>query len=368
MTIGQNIKRLRRNADMTQEELAEMLSISSQAVSRWETDSAMPDISLLPMIANIFDVTTDSLLGVDISNKEAHIKSIIEEAQETGKSGHISRAAEIIRNGIARYPNSYELLSELQEYLYILSKHSPDKEKAVIRKEIISLGEKVIANCMDNQIRNRVMTILCYTYNKVGEKEKAEKIALSMPNIYESGNVLRTHIETGDRQYEAKRYLIVTLISMAVTELSKLNTKLDNGDWALSDDEQIIIYQKALSLIDVLCEDNDYGEYILNVSDLYRNIAAVFSRKNDIAKSLEYLKKAVTINVSFDNSYKPTQVHTSLLLRNDIYDDFFCTDTNNASLSLLIDINNNEDFNAVKKEAGFADLCNELKKAAGNRN
>ena len=175
MTIGQNIKRLRRNADMTQEELAEMLSISSQAVSRWETDSAMPDISLLPMIANIFDVTTDSLLGVDISNKEAHIKSIIEEAQETGKSGHISKAAEIIRNGIARYPNSYELLSELQEYLYILSKHSPDKEKAVIRKEIISLGEKVIANCMDNQIRNRVMTTLCYTYNKVGEKEKAEK-------------------------------------------------------------------------------------------------------------------------------------------------------------------------------------------------
>lgn len=262
MTIGQNIKQLRRNADMTQEKLAEMLSISSQAVSRWETDSAMPDILLLPLLANIFNVTTDSLLGVDISNKEAHIKSIIEEAHETGKSGRISEAAEIIRNGIAKYPNSYELLSELQEYLYLLSNHSPAKEKTIIRKEIISLGEKVIANCTDN----------------------------------------------------------------------------------------------------------DYGEYILNVSDLYRNIAAVFSRKNDIAKSLEYLKKAVTINVSFDNSYKPTQVHTSLLLRNDIYDDFFCTDTNNASLSLLIDINSNEDFNAVKKEAGFADLCNELKKVAGNRN
>ena len=368
MTIGQNIKRLRRNADMTQEELAEMLSISSQAVSRWETDSAMPDISLLPMLANIFDVTTDSLLGVDISNKEAQIKSIIEEAQETGKSGHISKAAEIIRNGLARYPNSYELLSELQEYLYILSEHLPDKEKALIRKEIISLGEKVIANCTDNQIRNRVMATLCYTYNKVGEKEKAEKIALSMPNIYESGNVLRTHIETGDRQYEAKRYLIVTLISMAVTELSKLNTKLDNGDWALSDDEQIIIYQKALSLIDMICEDKDYGEYIIDISGLYRNIAAVFSRKNEIEKSLEYLKKAVTTTVSFDTSYQAAKVHTSLLLRNDIYDDFFCTDTNNVSLSLLNDINGNEDFTAVKKEAGFVDLCEELKKAAGNRN
>lgn len=368
MTIGQNIKRLRRNADMTQEELAEMLSISSQAVSRWETDSAMPDISLLPLLANIFNVTTDSLLGVDISNKEAHIKSIIEEAHETGKSGHISEAAKVIRNGIAKYPNSYELLSELQEYLYLLSDYSPAKERTIIRKEIISLGEKVIANCTDSQIRNRVIATLCYTYSKLGEKEKAEKIASSMPNIYNSSNVLHTRIETGDRQYEAKRYLIVALISMAVSELTKLNTKLDNGDWALSDDEQLIIYQKALSLIDVLCEDNDYGEYILKVSDLYRNIAAVFSRKNDIAKSLEYLKKAVTINVSFDNSYKPTQAHTSLLLRNDIYGDFFCTDTNNASLSLLIDITRNEDFNAVKKEAGFADLCNELKKVAENQN
>ena len=114
----------------------------------------------------------------------------IEEAHETGKSGRISEAAEIIRNGIAKYPNSYELLSELQEYLYLLSNHSPAKEKTIIRKEIISLGEKVIANCTDNQIRNRVMATLCYTYSNLGEKEKAEKIALSMPNIYDSGNVL----------------------------------------------------------------------------------------------------------------------------------------------------------------------------------
>ena len=46
MSFGQTIKKLRRNADMTQEQLAELLSISPQAVSRWETDVAMPDISL----------------------------------------------------------------------------------------------------------------------------------------------------------------------------------------------------------------------------------------------------------------------------------------------------------------------------------
>lgn len=59
MTFGQIIKKLRRDADMTQERLAEVLSVSAQAVSRWETDTGMPDVSLLPPLANLFGVTTN---------------------------------------------------------------------------------------------------------------------------------------------------------------------------------------------------------------------------------------------------------------------------------------------------------------------
>ncbi len=64
MTFGQIIRQLRREAGMTQEELASLLSISGQAVSRWENELAMPDISLLPILAKIFSVTTDYLLGL----------------------------------------------------------------------------------------------------------------------------------------------------------------------------------------------------------------------------------------------------------------------------------------------------------------
>ena len=69
MIIGQKIKELRRKNNMTQERLAELLSISSQAVSRWETDAAMPDISLLIPIANLFGITTDELLGRESGKK-----------------------------------------------------------------------------------------------------------------------------------------------------------------------------------------------------------------------------------------------------------------------------------------------------------
>ncbi len=70
MTFGQIIRGLRRAAGMTQEELASQLSISGQAVSRWENGLAMPDISLLPMLSGIFSVTTDYLLGLHTSKQE----------------------------------------------------------------------------------------------------------------------------------------------------------------------------------------------------------------------------------------------------------------------------------------------------------
>ncbi len=67
MTIGATIRQLRQEQDITQEQLAEALGITSRAVSQWETDRTAPDISQLPALANFFDVTTDQLLGVDIS-------------------------------------------------------------------------------------------------------------------------------------------------------------------------------------------------------------------------------------------------------------------------------------------------------------
>jgi len=61
-SIGNRIGRLRRQAGMTQEALAEKLDISSQAVSKWENDLSCPDISLLPELARVLGTTTDELL------------------------------------------------------------------------------------------------------------------------------------------------------------------------------------------------------------------------------------------------------------------------------------------------------------------
>ena len=61
-TIGNRITKYRKAKSMTQEELASRLGVSSQAVSKWETDTSCPDISILPKLCKELGITTDELL------------------------------------------------------------------------------------------------------------------------------------------------------------------------------------------------------------------------------------------------------------------------------------------------------------------
>lgn len=63
MTLGKRIMQHRKRLGMTQEQLADRVGVSAQAVSKWENDLSCPDISLLPQLAEIFGITVDELLG-----------------------------------------------------------------------------------------------------------------------------------------------------------------------------------------------------------------------------------------------------------------------------------------------------------------
>ena len=68
-SIGKTIRRLRKERGLTQEELAERLNITSQAVSKWESESGMPDISQIVPLASVFGVSTDVLFGLDTTTE-----------------------------------------------------------------------------------------------------------------------------------------------------------------------------------------------------------------------------------------------------------------------------------------------------------
>jgi len=71
MNIGKNIIAFRKDAGMTQEELANQIGVSAQAVSKWETGVSMPDILLLPVIADVFDITVDEIYSGKRETREA---------------------------------------------------------------------------------------------------------------------------------------------------------------------------------------------------------------------------------------------------------------------------------------------------------
>lgn len=80
-TLGKRIAMLRKEKGLTQEQLAEKVGVSAQAVSKWENDISCPDITLLPLLADILGVTVDELLGV--KPIEPHV--IILDKDETPK-------------------------------------------------------------------------------------------------------------------------------------------------------------------------------------------------------------------------------------------------------------------------------------------
>lgn len=71
-TIGNRIAKYRKAKPMTQEELANLLGVSSQAVSKWETDTSCPDISILPKLCKVLGITTDELL----TGKDNEVKMV----------------------------------------------------------------------------------------------------------------------------------------------------------------------------------------------------------------------------------------------------------------------------------------------------
>ena len=69
MSLGENIARLRRKKGLTQAELGDILCISNQAVSKWENGITMPDVMLLPALADVFDCHIDELFSREVKTE-----------------------------------------------------------------------------------------------------------------------------------------------------------------------------------------------------------------------------------------------------------------------------------------------------------
>ncbi len=91
MKIGKNLKRLRNNKNMTQKELADLLFVSSQAISRWEHDEVEPDISTLTKLSEIFNVSVDEIINGTFEDDESKENKSNEPPQLVGTCHHCGK-------------------------------------------------------------------------------------------------------------------------------------------------------------------------------------------------------------------------------------------------------------------------------------
>ncbi|MCC0647338.1 helix-turn-helix domain-containing protein [Clostridioides sp. ZZV15-6598] len=74
LNLGENLKRLRKERNLSQEQLAEMLNVSRQAISKWESNKTYPDIENLILLRNLFNVTLDDLI---VNENKAEVEDTI---------------------------------------------------------------------------------------------------------------------------------------------------------------------------------------------------------------------------------------------------------------------------------------------------
>lgn len=188
LMIGENLRQLRRERDITQEELAQILGVSYQSVSRWENGTCYPDVELLPAIAGFFGITTDKLMGVSEAAEQAKVDKLLEECQEALSRGEVYRCIDIVRAGVQEYPNNYSLLSVLMYVLFLsgdedgnIPEWRENREK--YDREIVALGERIIRYCPDLETRLEATVNLAIHHCEVGRKRQGRALFETLPSI-----------------------------------------------------------------------------------------------------------------------------------------------------------------------------------------
>ena len=120
--IGMNIKQLRLEKHVKQETLADYLSVSAQAVSKWETGASDPDIALLPQIAGYFGVTIDELFEIPRAEQMKRIQNMIWNERRI-RPETFDRTVEYLEDVLKQKPNDAEVLTMIAE-LYNHRAHS----------------------------------------------------------------------------------------------------------------------------------------------------------------------------------------------------------------------------------------------------
>lgn len=300
-TIGQNIKALRKERKLTQDAIAAKIGVTPQAISKWENDTGLPDIRQIVPLANAFGVSTDMLLGVEMSDDEGKgAQEYIKEVRSGIKEGDDEALLDLF-DQLVNCPPQYEydtemLMTRMTLGIQILCMSGIKlsvKGKRNMRAEV----EKN-ANCMIRYSTNvakiqEARSWLLRMYTMLGDFDRARELAAEFPEDASltfgsmSAWVDRmqgdTEAEISQREKNIAQYL-----GMVANEMVPLGNAMARVG---RDEDATAVYQTMLALIGAVYKDEEYTPPLHKEPEIiYYHLARMALKAEDTELAMHYLE------------------------------------------------------------------------------
>ena len=301
MNLGKNIKDLRRNRKITQEEFAEKINVSVQTVSRWENGTNIPDVQVLPMIAQFFEVSIDYLLGYGkvLSDKEwVEMYNKITELNQKGKN---QDCLDYLSEMLKKYPDDTKV-----QLWYASMCRMVNKDKHLLA-DAINIYEKILRTTIDEGDKKQAKIGLFYTYQRLDDKPNMREVY----NKYLKSSVGTDYYQMYFLEGHERIEYLQNRIEKSLSDIFNSIRQLRKGDYYTKEEKNTAL-KKYLKIIEIMYEKEDYGFSNWQMYDICTEIFMRCDRINNEEECLEYIEKATYYSIKFDQL--PNNIkHESLL-------------------------------------------------------
>lgn len=368
VNLGERLKILRKDHDLTQEQLAERLGISSQAVSKWETNSSYPDISMLPVLANFYDVTTDELLGVDIMKNKEKIDAYVNEMFNLYRSWKLKEMVDVARKACAEFPGDDELLYNLAWALG--EAQNVIRTKAEGLDEAILIAERILTDSRDTSLRLRATSLLSYLYHWKDDDDKALEYAYKLPALTQTSSYVigRLGLKKGEEKINYARNQIESHFR-SITENIKILCDFENPSETtdISTESRIEMLKNMMRIQTAVFGENLLFENFSAMQSCY-TIASLYHIIDKTNEALDYLKKAFDYACKYEDYDEKSCYSSSLMFGEKPYEKFmYSQGAYQDLLNELTDENSSKKYGALKNNYQYKSIIDQLEKRSRNK-
>ena len=324
--FGANLRALRNGKGLTQEQAAELLNVSKQSVSRWETGITWPDIAFLPQLASFYGVSVDSLLGADEPVRQAILEKYREAHRAAHHRGDIAAAYELSRALYGRFPNDHEAMSDRMNDAFLMGRAAEGPKGREYLNEALAVAERFSRMTEDMEERCRCIRVCALCCKHLGQPEKAREWMARLPSLWSGIGLCALEVLEGEELEEHIRCFLSDLTDVLQKLIFAAAEAPDR-----SAEERSVILLKLPRLLELLFEEEDYGLFWPCLARAYTDLAEA---AEDEPARREHADKALAAAEAFDGLEEGT--YRSLLFRGLAYSPMEFTKTERLSQRELV--------------------------------